>query len=102
MRRPLAWLTFAAATLVAGYWAYVGGFQVITTLTFATRIDAPPQLWVLTGLYGLHLVAASVLWFLGLQAMAAGRLARGVGLAMASAVVSWPSLALLVARTAGA
>src|SRR6185437_16596965 len=44
VRRPLAWLTFAAATLVAGYWACVGGFQVITTLTFATRIDAPPQL----------------------------------------------------------
>jgi heme/copper-type cytochrome/quinol oxidase subunit 3 len=102
VRRLLAWLTFGLGTLIAGYWTYVNGFQVITTLTFATRIDAPPELWALTGLYGLHVIAGSVVWFFSLRAMNAGRLGRGVALALASAVVSWPGLALLYAKLSGA
>jgi hypothetical protein len=93
---------FALATLAAAYSTYVSGFQVITTLSFATRIDAPPQLWALTALYGAHVVAACVVWFLGLGAMNAGRIGRGVVLAVVASVVSWPWLALLYAKLAGA
>ena len=102
MRRFSAWVAFGLATLFAAYWAYVNGFQVITAITFATRADAPAGLWLLTGLYGLHVVAACVCWLIGLRALGAGRLGRGVVLGLASAVVSWPWLALLYARLSGA
>jgi hypothetical protein len=102
VKRGLAWIGFGLATLFCAYWAYVTGFQIITVLTFGTRIDPPPSLWVLTGLYGLHLVAACVAWLIGLRGLAA-KSPRGTVIGTTAAVVfSWPFLALLYVRFQGA
>jgi hypothetical protein len=101
VKRGLAWLAFGLATLFGAYWAYLNGFQVITVITWATRADAPNGVWVLTGLYGLHVIAACVAWYLGLRALGSGRLVRGVGLGILTAIASWPWLALLYVRFVG-
>ena len=98
MRPPLAWAAFGLASVFAAYWAYVDGFQVISAITFATRIDAPAALWILTSLYGLHLVAACVAWLIALLALSAARPGRGMILGLVAAAASWPWLALLYAR----
>jgi hypothetical protein len=101
MRWTLARIGFGLATLPIGYWGFVNGWQVITAITFATRMDAPAALWVLTGLYGVHFVVACAAWLIGLQGLAARRPRPALAGTIVALVASWPSLALLYVRVSG-